>query len=227
MMPHAAIRLCGLPRSSQHPLMRVNPLRDERFSPRSCWERPESKSDSKHSAHTVPRRVESCSAFGAANEASIDAVPSGRPAKVGRTASSAGGLWELLRRACVPVESRVCRTESRFWRAVAAQSRRVCEKAFPLEVLELVVECLPPRRKGGADAAAQQRMGWSAIGGCATNNPSAGREVSDIFTARRLGAASHLERRRQRLRPRPAWRSMLGRIPKCTVCSDVLRPQNP
>ena len=50
------------------------------------------EADSKHSARTVPRRVESCSALGAAIGASIDAVPSGRPAKVGRTASSAGGL---------------------------------------------------------------------------------------------------------------------------------------
>jgi hypothetical protein len=44
------------------------------------------------------------------------AAPRGRPAHVGRAASSAGSLWELLVPARVPVQSRAHRTQSRFWR---------------------------------------------------------------------------------------------------------------
>lgn len=103
--------------------------------------------------------------------ASIDAVPSGRPAKVGRTASSAGSLWELLKWARVPVESRARRTKSRFSRPVGPQSRRVYEKAFSLADLVLIVEYLPARRKGGVAKAAQQRMERSPVGGRAKDHP--------------------------------------------------------
>ena len=183
MIPHAAIRPCARPHSSQRPLMHPNPLTGTRFSLRRRWLHPESKCDSHGSTHTVPRRVECCSTLEAAIGASNDAVPRGRPAKVGRTASSEGGFWELLRWARVPVESRVRRTKSRFWRPVAARSRRSCEKAFPLEDLVLVFEYLPARRKGGADTAAQQRMDGLPTGGRASYNPSAGLKVGRLFCA--------------------------------------------
>ena len=64
------------------------------------------------------------------------------------------------------------------------QSRRLCEKAFPLEDLVLVVAYLPARRKGGADSTAERRMEGVSRGGGATNNPSAGRNVGRLFAAR-------------------------------------------
>ena len=136
------------------------------------------------------RRVVSGGCSGAAQEASCDAAPHGRPVHGGRTASSAGSLWELQMPARVPVRSHAYRTKSRYWRG---RSRRLCAEARMHSFLRLLVECQPVRRGDGATTAGEQRMGPRRSGGCAKNFFSGWLEVEQIFAGRFLSAPYHVE----------------------------------
>ena len=98
----------------------------------------------------------------------------------------------------MPVQSHVRRTKSRFQRAAAAQSRRLCGKAFPHEELGLDVEYLQTTRKDGADTAGQPSMGRLTRGRRAKIIHLPGAKWAIYFQVVRLGAMSHLELCQQR-----------------------------
>ena len=194
-MPHAGKRPCVRPRIAHRPLGPNNPLRVARSSLRRREMRLESKTGSNNSARTLRRRVVSGRCSGAAQEASCDAAPHGRPVHNGRTASSAGSLWELLRPARVLVRSRAHVHKSRFWRG---RSRPLCAEARMHCNLRLLVECQPVRGGDGATTAGEQRMGPRRSGGCAKNFSSGGLQVEQIFARRFLSAPYHVEPSRRR-----------------------------
>ena len=91
----------------------------------------------------------------------------------------------------------------------SAISALVCGKAFPLQILELVIESLPARTKGGADRVDQPRKGRLLRGRWVKDVECAGRKVGRTFQARRLGATYHLQLCYQPRRTRPGRSRLL------------------